>query len=108
MAPTWKGRNIRARRQTAKSAVSKTVSKDDNLDAGATPVVPTCYDCNRIISRRSTRCKSCASKHKNIPKTNWPEVNLLLKMVSEDGYSKVGRALGVSDNAVRKHIKNYS
>ena len=41
MTPTWRGRNIRARRRIAQSAASKAVSKDDNLDAGATPVAPT-------------------------------------------------------------------
>jgi hypothetical protein len=37
----------------------------------------------------------------------WPETAELVKMVENTNYSAVGRALGVSDVAVRKRIKNH-
>lgn len=63
-----------------------------------------CINCNTQINIRSTRCKSCAQKLK--VKINWPPIIKLIKMVEESNYSAVGRLLGVSDNAVRKRIKN--
>lgn len=38
-------------------------------------------------------------------KISWPDKEILLEMISSDGYSATGRTLGVSDNAVRKHLK---
>lgn len=40
-------------------------------------------------------------------KVSWPEHRELLKMVDESNFSVVGRILGVSDNAVRKRLKNH-
>jgi len=39
-------------------------------------------------------------------KIEWPPIQELQKMVAQQGYSKAGRELGVSDNAVRKHIRS--
>jgi len=39
-------------------------------------------------------------------KIQWPSNEELLKMLSESNYSAVGRKLGVSDNAIRKHLKS--
>ena len=37
-------------------------------------------------------------------KINWPSDEDLANMVTSSNYSAVGRALGVSDNAVRKRL----
>jgi len=61
-----------------------------------------CQKCNaEIASNKSKLCVQCC----RLPKTNYPETSELLKMVEELGYSEVGRRLGVSDNAIRKHLK---
>lgn len=67
-------------------------------------------------------CSECAAQMKNKPKSSpprcgncyqqefhikWPEIEELKMMIKKSNYSKVSRDLGVSDNAVRKHIKRY-
>lgn len=78
-----------------------------------------CVDCECEIYRNSTRCKDCSNKHKgyNSPKKITPKLNRkitqrppyvqLQQEISELGYSGTGRKYGVSDNAIRKWIKNY-
>jgi hypothetical protein len=68
-----------------------------------------CIDCNVEIDKRSKRCKSCSSVHNNIVnrKVERPPLSQLLKEVEETSYCAVGRKYGVSDNAVRKWIKEY-
>lgn len=68
-----------------------------------------CKECDTVISSTATRCQTCHSKQKKSEqfKIDWPEVDVLIEMVDESNYSAVGRKLGVSDNAIRKHIKNY-
>lgn len=67
----------------------------------------TCNDCSKQISYNAERCKSCAGKFQNNTKINWPDSNTLQKMVSESSYLRVSKGLGVSDNAIRKRLKNH-
>jgi hypothetical protein len=70
---------------------------------------PTC-ECGKEVYRPGNRCWSCAQKlrAKNNTKITWPPPEDLRRMVQETSYSAVGRALGVSDNAVRKRLRNHS
>lgn len=67
-----------------------------------------CIDCNKGISYGATQCKSCYGKDRETTKIEWPPVEELFKKVRETSYAAVARELGVSDNAVRKRIKNHS
>lgn len=60
-----------------------------------------CVDCGKIITRSSTRCRSCSKK---LQPNKKPNKDILEKTLLENKYnfSKVGRIFGVSDNAVRK------
>lgn len=62
-----------------------------------------CIDCGVSILKRSKRCTTCVGKIRH--KINWPPVDELIIMVHETSYVAVGKKLGVSDSAVRKHIK---
>ena len=63
-----------------------------------------CIDCNKDISRKSKRCKSCAGKNLVPTKIVWPPIEELKERLKQSNYSKLGRELGVSDNAIRKHL----
>jgi hypothetical protein len=64
-------------------------------------------DCQKEISRKALRCKSCTTKLR--PKRIiWPSIESLKEMLEKSNYTKLGRQLGVSDNAIKKHIKNHS
>jgi len=68
-----------------------------------------CLDCEAPIKRSSTRCQKCNNKqtNKSREKIDWPSTEKLLEMVKETNYLETGRRLGVSDNAVRKRIRNH-
>jgi len=66
-----------------------------------------CVDCGKGISKKGKRCKSCASKLQPT-KIIWPDIEDLIKSISETSCVRVGHTLGVSDKAVKKHIKNHS
>lgn len=60
--------------------------------------------CGNKKFRKSEKCNSCAGEERR--KVERPSVDQLLKEVEEVGYSATGRKYGVSDNAIRKWIKN--
>jgi len=76
-----------------------------------------CIDCSKKIVRSSKRCVFCSNKNligkarrytksnPSLSKIQWPPIEELNRMIKETSYCAVGRLLGVSDNAVRKHIK---
>lgn len=63
-----------------------------------------CLGCDKDVSRKAQRCKSCATKMQT-SRIKWPDVSELAKMVEISSYSAVGRLLGVSNTAVRNKIK---
>ena len=62
-----------------------------------------CVDCNKGISTYCTRCKSCDKKLQPL-KIQWPSKEEVIKRLETSNYSKLGRELGVSDNAIRKYL----
>ncbi len=70
---------------------------------------PTFCVCGTEIGKRSTQCRSCAAKevNKEREKIDWPSTDELRRMVGQTSYLAVGRHLGVSDNAVRKRLRNH-
>ena len=54
---------------------------------------------------QSTMCHDCSARANAKSKINWPEYYELLSMVESFGFEAVGRKLGVSGAAVKKHIK---
>lgn len=53
----------------------------------------------------STICSNKSKSSVRLKKIVWPSDSDLKKMVNETNFSVVGKSLGVSDNAVRKHLK---
>jgi 5-methylcytosine-specific restriction endonuclease McrA len=65
---------------------------------------PNICECGNQINKKSKTCKICYRL--NSRKVERPEKDILLKEVNDSGYSKVGRKYGVSDNTIRKWLKN--
>jgi hypothetical protein len=63
-----------------------------------------CLDCNKDINTGYERCNSCASSAKY--NNTYPNTKSLLDMIDASSFSQVARDLGVSDSAVRKHLKH--
>jgi Zn finger protein HypA/HybF involved in hydrogenase expression len=66
--------------------------------------------CGAVISRSSKSCMACNHilKVGKKLKVQWPSLDILMEMVKKLGFRGAGKKLGVSDNAVRKHVKGYS
>lgn len=64
-----------------------------------------CLDCKKPISHHRLRCKSCAGKVSQKPKIVWPSVEKLLKELETKSMLALSHELGISDNAIKKHLK---
>lgn len=64
-----------------------------------------CLDCSTMVEY-GVRCPDCDRKSRPT-KIEWPSIEYLESKASEIGFRALGRELGVSDNAIRKRIKNY-
>ena len=71
------------------------------------PTTTTCVDCGGVKDKNEhQRCLKCSGLRQRV--IEWPSTSDLLDMVAKYGYSGTGRKLGVSDNAVRKHLERHS
>lgn len=77
------------------------------------PKLTFCPDCGKKISYGAIHCSDCYSKYRRETglkccktKITWPSKNELLTRFSKSSYLALGKELGVSDNAIRKHLKN--
>jgi len=61
-------------------------------------------ECNNIKLKESKKCKNCSFKTRR--KIERPNIEILLEDVKELGYRGTGKKYGVSDNCIRKWIKN--
>lgn len=92
--PTWRGRN-------KKPAAPKQKQKP----------VKQCLECEGDHQKRGKFCATkCYRKHRRPlivykTKITWPARAEILSLVDELGFSAAGRRLGVSCNAIRKHLK---
>lgn len=88
---------------------AKKINKPKNL----------CLECEKVIGSSAKYCKNCyfnkrkssnkemLHKGLNVKKTKieWPSVENILERLKTTNYTALGRELGVSDNAIRKHLK---
>lgn len=69
-----------------------------------------CNVCGVRIAKKSSKCQRCHLTQvgrNQKTKISWPETNELINLTSEFGFREIGRRLGVSDNAIRKHIAKH-
>ena len=70
-----------------------------------------CPGCTTLIGRNSKTCRACrscnGSKYAQKTKVKWPRIGELVHLIKITPITKVAKGLGVSDNAVRKRLKNH-
>lgn len=79
-------------------------NKDERVTKAPKPTHDQC-ECGAIKLSKSPKCVDCARKAAE--RTFWPEHDVLQAMVDRSSFVAVGRVLGISDNAVRKRLRNH-
>jgi len=90
------------------------VNNDNRID-NLRLLCPNCHSQTKTYGGKNKKHKSIAKKNKEKKslvriksrRVERPEYNVLINEVKLNGYSATGRKYGVSDNAIRKWIKNY-
>jgi hypothetical protein len=70
-----------------------------------------CYSCSCVLkTQESKRCKKCegATRRGKNTKIFWPALGTLKDMLNSQSYETVAKTLGVSSQAIRKHIKKLN
>lgn len=62
-----------------------------------------CIDCNEPVDKAAKRCLICAPKARY--GTQYPEIETLVDELASKSFVQVAKEIGVSDNALRKHMK---
>lgn len=100
LTSNYRGKNKKSNFVARKNFAIPYLKKPDKL----------CVDCSVVIDTKSTRCRICVAvqqKLKSKTKINWPKTSELKQMLENESFSGVAKKLGVSDNAIRKRIKNH-
>lgn len=63
-----------------------------------------CLGCGCPIQKRSARCTPCNNLLPRATKIVWPSKEEILKMLESTNLYQLGKQLGVSDNAIRRHL----
>lgn len=68
-------------------------------------ILNTCRCCGDFITenKKILFCEKCSKFRQR--KTKYPPINELIQMVKVSSYVAVGKKLGVTDNAIRKHLR---
>lgn len=64
-----------------------------------------CPTCTGKMNKASSQCNACRLETPRQPTTNYPPLEELVERLSRSSYLAVAKEIGVSDNAVRKHLK---
>jgi hypothetical protein len=72
--------------------------------AGRNTVAIKKCSCGKVIRPASTRCRGCTNALPRKAKIEWPPADELRRRVAAGSREAVGRSLGVSGNAVKKHL----
>lgn len=95
---TYAGKNIKTNRKiiVPKPAMPRESKRKNNK----------CIECQ--IHCRGKRCKKCSELHiVRHKKIEWPSIEILLKKLEITPFTTLAKELGVSDNAIRGHIKRH-
>lgn len=66
--------------------------------------------CGKELKTKATYCPSCYHESRRgiagKAKITWPPVDELVSALQESNYTQLSKQLGVTDNAIRKHLRN--
>ena len=65
-----------------------------------------CKECGVVVATKNSYCVSCGQKSQR--KADRPDKLELARLVSEHGFTNVGRCFGVSDNTIKSWCKSYN
>jgi hypothetical protein len=90
--------------KTSKSKIKKIIGKTR------------CKKCNIVINdSRNNYCKPCYNSHRSDlqsdfkrTKIDWPSIEELKTELLSMSYASLGKKLGISGNAIKKHLNKYS
>lgn len=101
--PTYRGRKNKLKKVKNKIEIKPQLTSKTKLP----PKIFLCSVCSMKKDRKSAYCKKCSPKYfPQKTKIEWPSLEVLNKLLEKHSMVQVGKNLGVSDNAIRKHIKN--
>lgn len=83
------------------------VSIENKIEIKKTINIKKCFDCGKEIDKYALRCISC-SRIANRKVKNRPSKEKLMTEVKKTSYTAVGRKYNVSDNTIRRWIKDYN
>jgi Zn finger protein HypA/HybF involved in hydrogenase expression len=67
-----------------------------------------CLDCDSPIFPNLKRCSLCAdTARQNRYSVTYPEIDVLIEQLTATSFVKVAKELGVTDSALRKHVKKF-
>lgn len=64
--------------------------------------------CGNTMRRRSKICAKCHKQKLHTFKINWPSPEEMAKLIQVKSMVQIGKELGVTDNAIKKHYKPYN
>lgn len=110
LTPTYRGKkNRKAKNKTCGRKNEECIPENNpnyKLSVGLIKKDNYCSSCRTPISHRSKTCKTCAIANRQT-KIMWPDSKQLLQMIDGSSYLAVAKSLGVSDNAIRKRLRNH-
>ena len=104
---TYRGKNRGRNYVARKEAIKQQAITKGELIVVQAPLFADkhkCAGCERTVSRNATRCRSCAAIDTD-QKISWPSTEELIDRLRTTSYVGLAKELGVSDNAIRKHLK---
>lgn len=67
-----------------------------------------CMDCDTPILLTLKRCSACADAARQIRYgVTYPDIDVLIEKLTVTSFVKVAKELGVTDSALRKHVKKF-
>lgn len=119
MTETWCGSN-KVRYESDNSSWGRPFGEPSDLGsdvreisvAGSTPVPSTTCKCGNKKEKKSNHCIECEYSSRkgklrpNSRKIDWPNVEEIISLLKENNYLRVAEKLGVSDTAIRKHLRS--